>query len=250
MDVITFFNSKGGSGKSTFTVLYASYLAYGRGLRVKVIDYEYPDHRIVSMRRSELSDLELAGSPLSKYFEREALQRGFYDVEPRGMSLHRQDDRFVFEELSYLTGLTESGQYDCILLDFPAGYSDDSLVARFAGSGYLTKVFIPVIPSWSSYGFTLAFTEMLENTDVKVAAFWTDVTKGSATEEEMMEKCGSHYRQVFGYEGRIPRVPRYRKLRGDSSRGLFVMSTVCWPERYVRLYAPGVLDLFGQLDMV
>ena len=43
-------SQKGGVGKSVFTVLLASVLHYRKGLRVAVVDCDYPQHSIALMR--------------------------------------------------------------------------------------------------------------------------------------------------------------------------------------------------------
>ena len=51
-------NQKGGVGKSTFTVLLASYLHYIVGHDVLVVDCDYPQWSIYAQRERELSLIE------------------------------------------------------------------------------------------------------------------------------------------------------------------------------------------------
>ena len=51
---IAFASQKGGVGKSTLTVLAASWLHYRHGIRVAVVDCDYPQHSIAEMRRRDL----------------------------------------------------------------------------------------------------------------------------------------------------------------------------------------------------
>ena len=44
---------KGGVGKTTFTVLVASYLYYLKGYNVAVVDCDYPQHSISAMRKRD-----------------------------------------------------------------------------------------------------------------------------------------------------------------------------------------------------
>ena len=44
---LAFSTQKGGAGKTTLTVLVASYLHYVRGFNVAVLDCDYPQHAIV-----------------------------------------------------------------------------------------------------------------------------------------------------------------------------------------------------------
>lgn len=55
---VTIYNEKGGVGKTTITALLASYLAYAKGKRVCILDFDYPSYHFMEMRRSELSILK------------------------------------------------------------------------------------------------------------------------------------------------------------------------------------------------
>ena len=51
---VAFSTQKGGVGKTTFTVLAASYLYYLKGYDVAVVDCDYPQHSIAEMRKRDL----------------------------------------------------------------------------------------------------------------------------------------------------------------------------------------------------
>ena len=55
---VAFSTQKGGVGKTTFTVLAASYLYYLKGYDVVVVDCDYPQHSIAGMRKR---DAEMVG---------------------------------------------------------------------------------------------------------------------------------------------------------------------------------------------
>ena len=50
---VAFSTQKGGVGKTTFTVLAASYLYYLKGYDVAVVGCGYPQHSIVGMRKRD-----------------------------------------------------------------------------------------------------------------------------------------------------------------------------------------------------
>ena len=50
---VAFSTQKGGVGKTTFTVLVASYLYYLKGHNVAVVDCDYPQHSISAMRKRD-----------------------------------------------------------------------------------------------------------------------------------------------------------------------------------------------------
>lgn len=50
---VAFSTQKGGVGKTTFTVLVASYLYYLKRYNVAVVDCDYPQHSISAMRKRD-----------------------------------------------------------------------------------------------------------------------------------------------------------------------------------------------------
>ena len=56
--IIAISNQKGGVGKSTMTVLLASYFHYVRGKTVAVMDCDYPQFSIQTLRDRDVSNVE------------------------------------------------------------------------------------------------------------------------------------------------------------------------------------------------
>ena len=61
MKTLTFFNEKGGSGKTTFCLMMASWLRYRCGYRVAVIDLDGPMHGLNEMRAIDLDVMRNEG---------------------------------------------------------------------------------------------------------------------------------------------------------------------------------------------
>ncbi|MCZ4237921.1 ParA family protein, partial [Staphylococcus equorum] len=55
---VAFSTQKGGAGKTTFTVLAASYLHYLKEYNVAVVDCDYPQHSIDKMRKRDAQQIE------------------------------------------------------------------------------------------------------------------------------------------------------------------------------------------------
>lgn len=55
---IAFSTQKGGAGKTTLTVLMASYLYYVKGYDVVVVDCDFPQFSIKDMRERDLKNIE------------------------------------------------------------------------------------------------------------------------------------------------------------------------------------------------
>ena len=70
---VAFSTQKGGAGKTTLTVVMASYFYYVKGMKVLVVDCDYPQYSIEEMRQRD-KDLVDCNPSFKKAF-RETLQR-------------------------------------------------------------------------------------------------------------------------------------------------------------------------------
>ncbi len=59
---VAFSTQKGGAGKTTMTVLMASYLYYVKGLKILVVDCDYPQQSSEEMRKRGSTLLEINDS--------------------------------------------------------------------------------------------------------------------------------------------------------------------------------------------
>ena len=55
--LVAFSTQKGGAGKTTLTVLMASYLYYVKGMDVVVVDCDYPQYSIKDMRKRDVKNI-------------------------------------------------------------------------------------------------------------------------------------------------------------------------------------------------
>ena len=63
-------NQKGGVGKSTLTILLASYFHYRKGRNVLVVDCDYPQHSIRDIREWDIKTVEKNEKLLGNLLER------------------------------------------------------------------------------------------------------------------------------------------------------------------------------------
>lgn len=90
MKTISFFNVKGGSGKSTCTMMYASWLHYKHGIKVAVIDF---NEQLGSYRRSEAYLRKEYDEQVKKQFEsdRKEYERARIVAEQEGRRFTRKE---------------------------------------------------------------------------------------------------------------------------------------------------------------
>ena len=131
---ISFANQKGGIGKSTLTILAASWLRYVRGLNVLVVDCDFPQNSIVELREREKKAVmknDAYKLMLQRQFER--LQKKAYPVI-RSTPENAENDVQVFLA-------SESEPYDVVLYDLPGTMGTKGVIYTISLLNYL---FIPM----------------------------------------------------------------------------------------------------------
>ena len=191
---IAFSTQKGGVGKTTFTTLAASWLHYNLGYNVAVMDCDFPQWSIHSMRKREAEQLQA-----NAFYQRKAvtmfetLGKGTYPV-----ICTRPDNDVLARAREFLA--SEQTNYDVLLFDLPGTINNEGVINTFLGMDY---VFVPVSASRlvmeSTLPFIISVNEMkksyLEINLKSIHLFWNMVVSGSR--REMYE----HYEKVINRFG-------------------------------------------------
>lgn len=90
--LVAFSNQKGGVGKSTVTVVLASYFNYVRGLKVAVVDCDYPQFSLEKLRGRDLKNIEKAS--IISDFSAASLKRAPVRLIQLSLLLQKQPQRF------------------------------------------------------------------------------------------------------------------------------------------------------------
>ncbi len=126
---VAFSTQKGGAGKTTLTVLVASYLHYVKGYRVAVIDCDYPQHSIAEMRERDFKmceNDEYYKGMLYEQFVRLEQKKAYPVVESN-----------TKDALDDAEDLTKEGDYDFIFFDLPGTLNNEGLVLTIASMDYI-----------------------------------------------------------------------------------------------------------------
>ena len=107
---VAFSTQKGGAGKTTLTVLAASYLHYVKGFNVAVIDCDYPQHSIVEMRER---DLKLALE--DEHYKRLAYEQ-FTRLQKKAYPVVESNTKEALADADYLL---PQGDFDYVFFDLP-----------------------------------------------------------------------------------------------------------------------------------
>ena len=122
MKTFSFYTQKGGCGKTTLLLLFASYLRYAKGKTVKVIDFEANKFPLMHFREKDMVAFHQAGSALYNYLNGRSTFDP-YPIECAGKEINTYQAEDVLELARAVNEEIRQDKFDYLLLDFPAGYS-------------------------------------------------------------------------------------------------------------------------------
>jgi cellulose biosynthesis protein BcsQ len=168
MKTITFYNEKGGVGKSSFSILYASWLSYKYGIKVGVTDF---NNRLATYRNDEKIFLKSMNSfdkyasvnpwPIINEDMREVLQ---YNYPLMGHALWF-DKECREGQLKNL---------DVIILDFPGAVSGEEVI-QMTMSKNISLCVIPTDRDEQTVRATLGTTRILLKTNTPFCLFMNQI---------------------------------------------------------------------------
>lgn len=128
---VAFSTQKGGAGKTTLTVLAASYLHYEMGYNVAIIDCDFPQHSIHSMRKRDFKMLEddefYKGMAYEQFVRLEGKKA--YPVVESDTSRAIADAEQVAEDYDM--------DFDIIFFDLPGTMNNRDLILTLAHMDFL-----------------------------------------------------------------------------------------------------------------
>lgn len=208
-------NQKGGVGKSTMTVLLASYFHYVMGKRVAVVDCDYPQFSIQSLRTRDMQNVEKS----------EYLQRMLYEQ-------HERTGQKAYPVLAsgpdkvLETALRLVDTCDVVFFDLPGTVNSPGVLETIINMDYL---FTPVVQDRMVMQSSLSFVGTLQDfirrypkAPLKgIRLFWNKI------DGRVSREVYRHYNSIFGKIGLqtldtvMPDMERYNKEASAGGRLLF-----------------------------
>ena len=197
---------KGGVGKTTFTVLTASYLHYVKDFNVLVVDCDYPQHSIDRMREREIETV--SADPQLKAF----VWKQFRKLDKKAYTILKASA----ESAEKIVGefLNETNEIiDVVLFDIPGTVNT---LGMYKLLSLLDLFLVPIsadrVVLESSLNFAKAIGEMIKKIPKKkLYLFWNMVDKREKTELYDVYSKGITKLGLSLLETRIPDTKRYRK---------------------------------------
>ena len=214
---VAFSTQKGGAGKTTLTVLAASYLHYLCGYDVVVIDCDFPQHSISEMRERDLKmALEDEHYKLMAYKQFSALQKKAYEVIESSPENAVEDAKEAIEALNP----------DFVFFDLPGTINNPSVVRTLSFMDYIIAPISAdrlVLESTLQYVITINDALVTPGkANIKgIFLLWNLVDGREKSElyevyEEVIEKLGFPIFNTF-----LPDSKRFRRELTGNHRALF-----------------------------
>lgn len=208
---------KGGAGKTTLTVLVASYLHYEKGYNVAVVDCDYPQHSLVQMRGRDLKmALEDEHYKYMAYEQFTRLNKKAYPVIESSTSKAIDDaDRII-----------EQADFDFVFFDLPGTVDNPSVIQALSNMDY---IFAPISADRVVLESTLRYITVINDVIKKTGIsrikgsylVWNMVDGREKSElygvyERVIEELGMSVLRTF-----IPDSKRFRREQTLSHKALF-----------------------------
>lgn len=214
---VAFSTQKGGAGKTTLTVLVASYLHYVKGYNVAVIDCDFPQHSIAEMRERDLKmAMEDEYYKLMAYDQFSTLGKKAYVIIESSPENAIEDAKEVIEEL----------QPDFVFFDLPGTINNPDVVRTLSFMDYIIAPISAdrvVLESTLQYAITVN-DALITTGKAKIKGLyllWNLVDGREKTElydvyEEVIDQLGFPLFKTF-----LPDSKRFRKEQSISHKALF-----------------------------
>lgn len=126
---VAFSTQKGGAGKTTLTVLVASYLHYVKGYAVAIVDCDYPQHSVFEMRERDFKMVED-----DEYYKGMAYEQF---TRLNGKKAYPVIESNTKEAIADAEFLSSQGDYDFIFFDLPGTLNNADLIQTLARMDYI-----------------------------------------------------------------------------------------------------------------
>lgn len=215
---VAFSTQKGGAGKTTLTVLVASYLHYVKGFNVAIVDCDYPQHSIAEMRERDFKMVEQ-----DEYYKGMAYEQ-FTRME--GKKAYPVIESSTEKALSDADTLCEQGEYDFVFFDLPGTMNNRDLVLALASMDYIiAPIAADRVVMESTLNYMIVVRDNIVNTgksNIKaIRLLWNLVDGREKSElyevyEGVIKELGFTALNTF-----IPDSKRFRREQSVNHKALF-----------------------------
>lgn len=259
MKTLSFYNEKGGTGKTTLTALFCSWLAYQEKEPVIALDLDFPSFQLDAMRQNDIK----VYSELAKTSPLSPVVRLCQENEPfRLGKINEKNSMFTQADLASigrtLTQMREQPGY--LLLDFPGRYfggdaqgQGEDAISFLSRNGLIDLVVFPIDSDRQSIASALEISHRIRKAAQEAGR--TQEVLFLWNREAQKERKGSRdwysdSEKVFAKMG-IPvvgdRIHDVLIARRDIGTFGFIRNTLCWPRQNVAKACSNIENIFREV---
>ena len=233
MRTISFFSAKGGTGKTTFNMLLASWLKYEKGLRTAVLDFDSPEFNLSYTRKREL-----------KYLQDKGLTPDEKQLYPI-LEIEDYESRKSLQVVRNLM-IDAAGSLDVLILDFGGSFNDGDPVLDLVQAGLVDLIVIPLEMDGMILSSGKSLASVLEQLGQKTLLFFNKV---HGKEKPQLYVELERWLAEAGLTVSTHRIKNTVKLRRDADNGSnFLRSTVSFPCKEMQEINPELIRLFEEVS--
>ena len=229
---VAFSTQKGGVGKTTFTVLAASYLHYLKGYDVAVVDCDYPQHSIAALRKRDAEQVNSDEHYKLLAFEQfKRLEKKAYPV------LCSSPENAIVTADDYVA--TAAAVPDVIFFDLPGTVNSQGVINSLSGVDYIfTPISADRVVLESSLSFAVAIQKLLVKNEAcrlkGLYLFWNMVDGREKTDLYGVYDTTIRELELPLMKTFIPDTKRYKKELIADQRAVFRSTLFPADRRLVR----------------
>ena len=216
---VAFSTQKGGAGKTTFTVLAASYLHYLKDYNIAVVDCDYPQHSIDKMRKRDAIQIDT-----DETYKKMAYNQ-FKQLDKKAFPIINSTPENAIQTANDFLK-QDARVFDIVFFDLPGTVNSQGVLQSLSNMDYIfTPISADRLVLESSLAFALSVNELLvTNPQIRLKGlylFWNKVNGREKTDlyeiyEKSINEFGLPLLKTF-----IPDTTRYKKELSNSGRALF-----------------------------
>lgn len=216
---IAFATQKGGIGKTTLTVLTASYLHYVKGYNVAVVDCDAPQNSIADLREREVKVIAE-----STYFKALACDH-FRQVKKKAYPVIASNAADALDDADKMLR-EETVKPDLVFFDLPGTLKSEGVVKTLSQMDYIfTPISADRLVVESSLQFAALFYENLITTGVAqtkgLHLFWTMVDGREKSELYDLYRHIIEGMNIPVLKTRLPDSKRFRRDLSEERKTIF-----------------------------
>ena len=214
---LAFSTQKGGAGKTTLTVLVASWLHYVKGYNVAVIDCDYPQHSIADMRKR---DIKLALE--NEHYKGMAYEQ-FTRLKKKAYPVIESSTEKAIADADRITGQAD---FDFVFFDLPGTVNNPSVIKALSNMDYIiAPISADRVVLESTLRYMVVITDMVKKTGVTTIKdmflVWNMVDGREKSElyevyEQVIADLGFNLMKTF-----LPDSKRFRRELSPLNKPLF-----------------------------